>query len=48
MSTQAEPVRPTVRLLARELGIAVAALIGIGIVVAAAMVGLIMLLYAPR
>ena len=36
------------RLLARELGLAVLALIGVGVVVAAAMLALILLLYAPR
>ena len=33
---------------ARELGIALLALIGIAVVVAAVMTGLILLLYAPR
>jgi hypothetical protein len=36
------------RLLARELGLAVLGLIGVGVIVAAAMIGLILLLYAPR
>jgi hypothetical protein len=46
--TQSAPGWPAPRSLARELGLAVLALIGVAVVAAAAMIGLILLLYAPR
>ena len=42
------PAWPPLSSLARELGLAVIGLIAVGVIVAAAMVGLILLLYAPR
>ena len=39
---------PGARLLARELGLALLALIGVGVLTAAVMIGLILLLYSPR
>ena len=44
----AAPRWPSPRALARELGLAVVALIAVGAVVAGAMIALILLLYAPR